>query len=113
SCFGTHQLQRMLVGEFLPSDGAPIVVGLAAALLMIRKISGGRASKVLNDPAFILFVLGWILGFRVFRFLVDWSLPALSLWIALELQDHFGRCLAVDSFRRLTISAGLCLTLFF
>ena len=35
----------------------------------------------------LILVIGWVLGFKVFRFWLDWGLPALVLWIAGQLQE--------------------------
>ncbi len=108
NCFGQHELQRMLVTEFQPADGAPLVVLLAASFLIVRGLSGRWSWTAVNNPIFMLFVLGWILGFGVSRFWRDWGLPAFSLWIALELQEHLQRHLPLQSYKRLLITGGLC-----
>ncbi|MFO1499058.1 MAG: hypothetical protein U1G07_11810 [Verrucomicrobiota bacterium] len=113
SCFNDAPLQRMLVSEFLPSGGSVFTVMTVAAMLMWRRMSGHWTPESLRHPAFILVVLGWLLGLRVIRFEADWAAPALLLWIAFELQDHCKRHLPLDSMRRVVIGAGLCAALFF
>lgn len=111
TCFQDAPLQRMLVLEFLPSGGNVVAIFAVAALLLWRRVSGHWTTQCLRHPAFILAVLGWLLGLRVARFEADWAAPALLLWVALELREHLKRWLPFDSTRRLVISAGLCLAL--
>jgi hypothetical protein len=113
NCFGNNQVQRVLVDEFKPSDGAFPTILLTGLILVIRGVSGRWTWKSVNNPIFMLMVLGWVLGLRVIRFWVDWSLPALVLWTALEFHEHFERLFTRHSFRRLGITAGLCAALFF
>jgi hypothetical protein len=112
NCFGNNQLQRMLVGEFGPSEGEYPAVLFTGILIVARGVRRGWDWKAINNPIFILIVLGWILGLRVVRFWVDWGLPALALWTALELQEFLAE-LKADSIRRLVIAGGLCAALFF
>ncbi len=112
NCFGQHQLQRMLVTEFQPNDGAPMVVLLAGTLIAIRVLSGHWTWSAVKNPIFILFAICWVLAFRVTRFWEDWGLPAFSLWIALEINEHLNRHLSAQSFRRLFVTAGLCAAFF-
>jgi hypothetical protein len=103
----------MLVSEFTPSGGDPSVLFLVAILLTLRAVSGRWDWNCLKNPVFLLAALGWVLGLKVVRFWADWGLPALALWIAIEMQKHFARVLAAESFRRLTITLGLCAALYF
>ena len=112
ACFAEVPLQGMLVSEFQPHNGAAIIVFLAVTLLIVRALSGNWTWNAVKDPIFILFVIGWLLGFRVVRFFEDWGLPALSLWIAFEMQEYLRRLLPVESFRRLFITGALCLAFF-
>lgn len=105
---GQQLPSSMVVAEFQPNDGAPLVVLLAVVFLIARAVSGKPVWTAIQDPIFILFVLGWILGFRVTRFWEDWGLPAFSLWMALEIHDYLNARLAAESFRRLLITTGLC-----
>ena len=113
ACFAEVPLQTMLVSEFQPHNGVAIVVFLAVTLLVVRALSGNWTWNSVKDPLFILFVIGWLLGFHVIRFFEDWGLPAFSLWIAFEMQDHLRRTLPVESFRRLFVTGALCLAFFF
>jgi hypothetical protein len=77
-----------LVGEFLPLQqwGVPtlmLTVGVIVGHFGLRR----RPGEILRDPAFILAVLGLVLGLRVVRFWLDWGIPALALWIARLLSE--------------------------
>ena len=76
-----------LVAEFQPfNDGYPAAVILAITL-GTRVALGLPLGKLTRDPLLWLAVIGWILGFKVFRFWLDWGLPALALWLAWQLQE--------------------------
>lgn len=113
NCFGQNPLTRMLVTEFQPSGGAPFVVLLTAGFLLWRHLSGTWNWRAVNNPIFLLAVTGWVLGLKVTRFWDDWGLPALVLWMALELQDHCLRLLPAQAVRRLALTAALAVALFF
>ena len=75
-----------LAGEFQPfSGGYPGVI--VAVILGVRVALGLPLGKLSRDPLLWLAVIGWVLGFKVFRFWLDWGLPALVLWIAGQLQE--------------------------
>src|SRR5262249_16801026 len=64
--------------------------------------------RCLNNPPFMLAVLGWLLGLRFGRFFFDWGSPALVVWIALELREHLNRLLPLDGLPRLGVTFALC-----
>jgi len=78
-----------------------------------RYAAGRWTWQCVNNPIFMLALLGWILGLRFGRFFYDWGSPALLVWIALELNEHLQRHLASGSIQRLGITGGLCASLFF
>jgi hypothetical protein len=102
----------MLALEFWPSDGnvlAPMTVGV---FLLWRYVTGRWDWRCVNNPIFLLAVIGWILGLRVSRFYADWGAPALLLWVALELSEHFEVLLSYASPRRLLVAGGIGVSLF-
>lgn len=111
-CFSYNPVQRVLVGEFAPSDGAYPAMFLAAIVLAFRAATGKWTWKAVNNPVFMLFLLSWMLGLAVIRFWVDWGVPALALWVALELHDHLTNIETDQSLRRLAVAAALCAALF-
>lgn len=89
----------LLVTEFQPGEVSAAIVLLVAVLLVWRKPS---AAKLLSDPVFLIALLGWLLGLWISRFGSDWAVPALTIWIARELdrvwspfaESHLRRALA-------------------
>ncbi len=85
--FGHYELQRQLVSEFSPSNGAHTVVITIVAVLLWKAIRGTSGVRTFSSPIFMLALLGWILGFAVIRFWIDWGMPAAMVWLALEFRD--------------------------
>lgn len=111
--FGTYSLARQLVSELTPSDGDIVLVLAVLLLILWRSRSPDWKPGDLLHPAFMLGVLGWMLGLEVSRFWLDWGLPALLFWMALELQKQFEMYSPVESCTRLVISCGVAMALFF
>jgi hypothetical protein len=109
---GHHDFQRQLVSELQPFDGSPIAVILIAAMLIWRRARGQWKRECVDNPVFILGVLGWVLGFVAARFWSDWGWPAFALWTAMEVQDVLEKYLDEFDPRRLVIAAAACLILF-
>lgn len=110
--FGYGGLHRMLVDEFTPFAGAFGFVMIAAVTLLARRVLDARWDpRWVRNPAFALAVLGWILGFHVARFWLDWGLPAFVVWLALQIQDLIRERIAAGSGVRLLVSALLCVAL--
>jgi len=110
--FGAHELQRQLVAEFQPFDGAPLVFMVVVGLLIWRFTRGGWAATCVDNPVFFLGVLGWILGFISARFWTDWGWPAMTVWVAFELEHVFEKELCQFSLKRLAIATMICLVFF-
>jgi hypothetical protein len=94
-----------LVGEFQP---LPWNAGFPALILLVvvcagRKWMGRPLNGLVRDPVLWMVGLGLVLGFWVVRFWLDWGLPALALWLALQLQELLGSKLPVRSGRRLVV----------
>lgn len=85
--FGNIRLQNMLVGELLPGDGSVLVVMAVVLILVWRSLRGRWDSKVIDNPVFILMSLSWVLGFVTMRAWFDVGIPAVSFWVANEVQD--------------------------
>jgi hypothetical protein len=112
NAFGSHTLQRMLVIEFRPFTGESLMVIFVLGMLAWRKMRGKWDAKRLDNPVFILAILGWILGFVSQRFWLDWGMPALCVWMAREFQDVFDGELGLLSRRRLLITIAIATTLY-
>ena len=113
SAFGGHTLQSMLVFEFQGFDGDALVVLAVLGMLGYRQIQRSQGNKTMDNPVFILAVLGWILGFYARRFWLDWGIPATCVWIAHELQDAFDKKIDFLSWRRFLLTVTVATTLFF
>ena len=110
--FGDVHLDRQLTSELLPTGGDPTMVLAVIGMLLWRARSPGWNARQLLNPIFMMAVVGWLLGLKMYRFWDDWGLPATTLWLALELQKQFENYLPFDSGRRLLLSTGLGLGLF-
>jgi hypothetical protein len=76
-----------LVGEFQPFSGGYPALIVVGAVFVWRKLTNRSFAPIGRDPVFWLAVTGWVLGFRVLRFWLDWGLPALALWLAFQFQE--------------------------
>jgi len=110
--FGNNTLTRQLVSEFLPSTGDFGAVLLVIAMLFWRARGQVWNASELRNPIFLMCVIGWLLGLKVIRFSVDWGLPALLIWLALEFEKQFGQYVGFHSWRRLMITLGLAAGVF-
>lgn len=110
--FGGNPLSRMLVSEFQPHGGDVFMVMIVVILLMWRYMRKTWNIKCIDNPVFILAAVSWVLGFFVRRFWLDWGIPALMVWIALEFQDFFKDFIKEYSWRRLIMTGISCAVLF-
>ena len=84
--FGGQLLDRMLVTELKPDFGDLTLVMAVLLALVWRVARGAWQPSVVQNPIFMLAVLGWLLGLKVSRFWTDWGFPAALLWLALDLE---------------------------
>jgi hypothetical protein len=110
--FNSHVFQRQLVTEFRPFDGAPIMIVLVILVLLWQRIRGEDISKSVDNPVFFLGALGWSMGFVAARFWSDWGWPAMTVWLALEIQRILEKEIKPFTLKRLAIVIGACLVLF-
>lgn len=110
--FSEHQLQRMLVFEFKPFAGDGAMVMTVFFLMAWRHIRGKWNREMIDNPVFILGILGWVLGFVSTRFWVDWGMPAILVWIALEFQAALEDSIPYSSRRRLLLTLSVCVVLY-
>ncbi|HEY8240161.1 MAG TPA: hypothetical protein VIH35_01880 [Kiritimatiellia bacterium] len=111
SCFGQPVLQRMLVLEFQPFDGAWGFVVLAALVLMVQPSRGPLAAA--RNPAFMMAVACWAFGFVVRRFWTDWGTPALLVWLAVEIEAILDARVSRESINRVIATGVACFALYF
>lgn len=110
--FGQHDFTRQLVTEFRPFSGDAMALVVIAGLLIWRQARGDWNTKCIDNPVFILGVLGWIMGFVAVRFWTDWGFAALAFWVALEFHQIFEKYLNEFSMKRIAVTMALCLVLF-
>jgi hypothetical protein len=111
SCFGQPVLQRMLVTEFQPLDGAWGFVVLTVLVLLVRRDRGPLAA--MRNPAFMMAVACWAFGFVVRRFWTDWGTPALLVWLATEFEALLSDRVARESLNRVIATGVTCFALYF
>jgi hypothetical protein len=111
NALGQHDFQRQLVTELQPFSGEPLMLVVIGGLLLWRWARGEWDVKIVDNPVFYLVVITWILGFNAVRFWADWSWPALTFWVAVELQAVFEKHVKQFSVQRLLLCITLCLVL--
>ncbi len=111
-CFSEPVLQRMLVAEFCSFDGDFRMLLATGVVLLAMRLNGRWDFQMLRNPLLMLALLGWLLGFKAHRCWLDWGLPALLIWLALEAQSWLAERLADDSARRLWLTCFLALGLY-
>jgi hypothetical protein len=75
------------VYEMKPYPFFPMLTLTVPLIVIVRRIwRGAPAHELLRDPVFILAALGFILGLKSARFWMDWGMPALVVFLALEVQ---------------------------
>lgn len=104
--------QTLLVNELQPFNGDALMIIVVCGLALWRHTRKGWDSRRIDNPVFILAALGWVLGFFVVRFWLDWGFPALAAWIAFDIQDMFKNTFQVFEWRRVCIAAAVAGTLF-
>ena len=82
-------------------------------MLAWRARSPGWKPLELLHPMFVMGLLGWLLGLKVLRFWWDWGLPAILVWLALQFQKQFDSHLSFNCGKRLLVTAGLALGVYF
>jgi len=110
--FSLHITQRTLVSEFQPSSGDVLALILFGGLVILRQLGGLKARPLTANPAFWLFCMSWVLGFKASRFMEDWGLPALMMLVACDVQLLLQARFEADSFRRLALTGGLAVAVF-
>jgi len=103
---------RDFVIENKPFTGDMFTVMFVFLLLLWRRVRGSWDIKCVDNPVFILAVLGWGLGFFTCRFWFDLGIPALLVWVTMEFEDIYKKLIPFFSFRRLYIALPVAAVLF-
>ena len=102
--FNKHDLPRTLVTELRPFTGDQLTAIAAILMLSWRRMRGDWDPKRIDNPVFILALFGWVMGFFVVRFWLDWGIPALVVWMAQEFDDVFTKFISPVSARRFLLA---------
>ncbi len=89
--FNNHPLPRTLTMELRPFTGDAMTAIAVVLVLLWRRARGEWDRKCADNPAFILAIAGWVLGFFVYRFWLDLGLPAALVWMAQEFECIFSK----------------------
>jgi hypothetical protein len=101
----------MLVAEFQPFDGYPLIIVASLLLMMWRRVRGGKGDPFLSDPAFILAAACYLLGYFSSRFWYDWGVPAFLVWAAREMDEFFRETTERTSWHRVPVAAAVAVSL--
>ncbi|MBD3393764.1 MAG: hypothetical protein GF418_16655 [Chitinivibrionales bacterium] len=101
-------LSRMLVTELQPMRGSALhVFTIGAVLLLWRAVRGRWHKWVVDNPVFYIAIAGFVLGYYVGRFWLDWGLLAALVWIVREIDEILDEYLTFNSWRRFGLSAAI------
>ena len=109
---GDHTLTRQLVSEFQPFGGDQIMVIAVLGMLAWRAFRKAWDRKAIDNPIFILAVVSWILGFFVSRVWTDWGVPAVCVWMALEIEEYLKTVMDSYSWKRVGLTLVVACVLF-
>lgn len=110
--FHKHALPRTLAIEFRPLTGDIVMVIFVCLMLLWRKGRGDWNIKCIDNPVFIIAMSGWVLGFFVGRFWIDWGIPALLVWTAREFEEVFDKYIPFFSWRRFLLALAMGVVLY-
>ncbi len=106
------EISRLLVSEFQPQRGSISLIISVVLLVEGLFLAKRWERKRWDNPVFILAVLGWILGFKMARFWLDWGIPALLVWMTKGFEEIFKEKLRPSSPQRLAVVLSLSFLLF-
>ena len=102
--FSSSDASRFLVGELQPSLPNINVAMLVLFILGWRVLRGKWDREAIDNPAFILLCLSFILGIVSRRVWIDWGLPAVAVWMAGEFDEFLSRRVGALEFRRIGLA---------
>ena len=104
--------QWLLLGEFRPSYGEFSTCALVAIVFIMRKQLTNAPLSVFTGPVFWQIVIGWILGLKADRFWADWGIPAVLVWLTLQLEEILAEVWSAVSWKRWLVSGMVGVSLF-
>jgi hypothetical protein len=107
-----HPTARTMVSELQPSSSGLVLFLALGAVVVLRQLAPLATRSPARSPAFWVACLGWTLGFVSRRFWDDWGLPALLVFVAVELDAYLRTALPAASPRRLGVAACLGVALY-
>jgi hypothetical protein len=110
--FGKNEAEYMLVSEFRPGFGDTNIAIFIALALVWCALRGKWRKALVDNPVFILAVLGFIASLFTRRAWLDWGFPAVAAWTAWVFDDFFASRLDPYSPRRLLLVTTVGLALF-
>jgi len=109
---GDHTFTGQLVTEFQPFNGDVVVVMVVLGMLGWRAFRNSWDLKAIYTPVFILAAVSWVLGFLVLRVWVDWGIPAVCVWMALEFEEYLKISMDSSSWKRAGLTLAIACILF-
>lgn len=97
-----------LAMEFRPQSGSPVLLLGLVALVGWRAQRGRLTRADLDGPVFWLVGTCWVLGWVSLRFWSDWGIPAVLVFVSLQLQDLLAERVPERAPRRLLLAAATC-----
>jgi hypothetical protein len=94
--------------ELRPQSGSPDLLLALLVLLGWRALQGRLSRADLDTPVFWLVALGWALGWISLRFWSEWGMPALLVFMALQLQELIAERLPEKGLARLAVAGAAC-----
>jgi len=76
-----------LVSELQPSGGPIVGLLVVLSILFIKGLKGQNIRDEFSKESFVLMLLTWVLGMKIVRFWLEWGLPAMSVWLCLQIKD--------------------------
>ncbi len=76
-----------LVSELQPSGGPIVGFLVVGFILLIKGLRGQSIREEFSKESFVLMLITWVLGMKIVRFWVEWGVPAMTVWLCLEIKD--------------------------
>jgi len=113
SAVGDDVIEKQLAGEFRPSDGSLNVLMAFFAVFFASVYTKTFSKGQFREPAFILFALGWLLGFINIRFWADWGIPALLVCLYFMFEKIWDSHLKIRPVPRILMTLYVCTAFYF